>query len=81
MVDILPRRSGSMDLRIFAYSAPGIQNFANPTDPDPSTAIPDPKHCICVILYFYRSHTEIREGCSCTHPGCYTVFSAPNKSK
>ncbi|XP_023336923.1 serine/threonine-protein phosphatase 5 isoform X2 [Eurytemora carolleeae] len=31
----------------------------------------------CII----RSHTEIREGCSCTHPGCYTVFSAPNKSK
>jgi len=28
-----------------------------------------------------RSHTEILEGCICIHAGCYTVFSAPNKSK
>ena len=28
-----------------------------------------------------RSHEETREGCQLNHPGCYTVFSAPNRSK
>ena len=28
-----------------------------------------------------RSHEETREGCHLNHPGCYTVFSAPNRSK
>ena len=32
---------------------------------------------MCVV----RSHTEIQDGCGQSHPKCYTVFSAPNKSK
>eukprot|EP00090_Calanus_glacialis_P022045 TRINITY_DN33998_c0_g1_i2.p1 TRINITY_DN33998_c0_g1~~TRINITY_DN33998_c0_g1_i2.p1 ORF type:complete len:389 (-),score=69.93 TRINITY_DN33998_c0_g1_i2:60-1226(-) len=28
-----------------------------------------------------RSHSEIKEGCACSHPGCYTVFSAPSRSR
>ena len=31
----------------------------------------------CIV----RSHTEIRSGCTISHAGCYTVFSAPNKEK
>ena len=31
----------------------------------------------CIV----RSHEETREGCQLNHPGCYTVFSAPNRSK
>ena len=31
----------------------------------------------CIV----RSHTEIRSGCTISHTGCYTVFSAPNKEK
>lgn len=28
-----------------------------------------------------RSHSEITEGCTCSHPGCYTVFSAPDRAR
>ena len=28
-----------------------------------------------------RSHEETREGCHLSHPGCFTVFSAPNRRK
>jgi len=31
----------------------------------------------CIV----RSHTEIRSGCTISHTGCYTVFSAPNREK
>lgn len=31
----------------------------------------------CIV----RSHAEIRAGCGLSHEGCYTVFSAPNKSR
>ena len=31
----------------------------------------------CIV----RSHTEIRSGCTISHPGCHTVFSAPNKER
>ena len=32
---------------------------------------------MCVI----RSHMEISEGCGLSHPGCYTVYSAPSRIK
>ncbi len=32
---------------------------------------------MCII----RSHMEISEGCGLSHPGCYTVYSAPSRAK
>jgi len=45
LVDILPLRSESMDLHIFAKldPDPGSQNIADPMDPDL-------KHCIHILL-------------------------------
>jgi len=34
-------------------------------------------HLQCLV----RSHEEISQGCATSHPGCYTVFSAPNRAK
>ena len=28
-----------------------------------------------------RSHAEVKNGCGLSHPGCYTVFSAPLEEK
>ena len=39
LVDILPLRSGSVDLQIFADPDPGSQNLADPTDPDPKLLV------------------------------------------
>ena len=44
---------------------------------DLSPSFPESNDLMCVI----RSHMEIAEGCGLNHPGCYTVFSAPNRVK
>lgn len=31
----------------------------------------------CIV----RSHAEVKAGCGLSHPGCYTVFSAPFEEK